>query len=112
VVQCPAQCSDKVGSIWGTGIYTDDSSICRAGLHSGTIKNDGGKALVIRKPPLEYYVASEKTGIFSLEMKNSASSSFCINSFKIEGVTVPSSTHEKMALEWDKAKFAQGYIKN
>jgi len=101
VVQCPAQCSDKVGSIWGTGIYTDDSSICRAGLHSGTIKNDGGKALVIRKPPLEYYVASEKTGIFSLEMKNSASSSFC--------VTVPSSTHEKMALEWDKAKFAQGH---
>jgi hypothetical protein len=30
------------GSVWGTDVYTDDSSLCRAALHAGVIGRDGG----------------------------------------------------------------------
>jgi hypothetical protein len=30
------------GNVWGTDIYTDDSSICEAAVHAGVIKRAGG----------------------------------------------------------------------
>ena len=41
-VEC--QANGTADTVWGTGIYTDDSSICTAAVHSGLITfNDGGK---------------------------------------------------------------------
>ena len=45
VATCPAGCAD-VGSVWGTDVYTDDSSLCRALLHAGVVGREGGRALV------------------------------------------------------------------
>jgi len=42
VGHCPDGCIDKEGQIWGTGIYTRDSSICRAAIHAGVIDDSGG----------------------------------------------------------------------
>lgn len=41
LVACPANCPNR-GRLWGSDIYTDDSQICLAALHSGVIGASGG----------------------------------------------------------------------
>lgn len=43
-VTCPAGCADAI--VWGSGPYTDDSSICVAAIHAGTITSAGGSFTV------------------------------------------------------------------
>lgn len=40
VVRCPSGCNDE--SIWGSGPYNDDSSVCASAIHAGAIPSDGG----------------------------------------------------------------------
>lgn len=44
--RCPAD--GDVGSVWGTGVYTDDSSICTAAAHAGRITVQGGGTVTIQ----------------------------------------------------------------
>lgn len=39
---CPALGLASFGRVWGTEVYTTDSSICTAAVHSGAITSDGG----------------------------------------------------------------------
>ena len=39
------------GTVWGTDIYTDDSSIGRAAMHAGLVKNGETKTLIIQMLP-------------------------------------------------------------
>lgn len=59
---CPADCT---GSLWGTGVYTDDSSICVAAVHAGAIPASGGDVTFVIEDGLEEYPASEQNGITS-----------------------------------------------
>ena len=61
-VACPAGCE---GSIYGTGVYTADSSICRAGVHSGVIPESGGVVTVTLEPGRPAYRGSEQNGVKS-----------------------------------------------
>jgi hypothetical protein len=62
-VSCPANC-DK-GSIYGTGVYTADTSICRAGIHAGAIPVEGGTLTAVLQPGRLAYRGSEQNGIKS-----------------------------------------------
>lgn len=62
-VQCPAGCDKQGGRVWGTGIYTDDSSICLAAIHDGKIVSSGGKVIVEKKPGQSSYVGSTNNGV-------------------------------------------------
>jgi hypothetical protein len=62
-VSCPASC-DK-GSVYGTGTYTADTSICRAGIHAGAIPAEGGTVTVVLQPGRPAYRGSEQNGIKS-----------------------------------------------
>jgi len=42
LVYCPKDCQHSNGSVYGSGIYSDKSSICLAALHQGVITNLGG----------------------------------------------------------------------
>lgn len=53
----------KPGSVWGTGTYTDDSSICKAALHAGVIPKAGGNVRVQIKPGLASYSGSTANGV-------------------------------------------------
>jgi hypothetical protein len=53
------------GSVWGSGPYTADSSICRAAVHAGMIGPDGGVVLVVRTEGLPSYTASEYNGVMT-----------------------------------------------
>jgi hypothetical protein len=53
------------GAVWGTDVYTDDSSLCRAALHAGVIPPQGGSITVIRSEGRALYVGSPRNGVTS-----------------------------------------------
>jgi hypothetical protein len=63
IVACPADCTQS--TVWGTGIYTDDSSICTAAIHAGALGEEGGKVEVTILEGQDSYSASEENGILS-----------------------------------------------
>ena len=63
---CPP--GGAVGSVWGTNIYTDDSSICSAAVHSGLITTKNGGQVTIRiRPGEELYDGEARNGVKSEE---------------------------------------------
>ncbi len=62
--ECPP--SGIPGAIWGTEIYTDDSSVCTAAVHDGKIDLDTGGTVTIEiQPGWSSYKASDQNGISS-----------------------------------------------
>ena len=57
---CPASTS---GSVYGTGIYTTDSNLCRAALHAGAITAAGGAIKAKRAPGCAKYVGTAANGV-------------------------------------------------
>lgn len=54
------------GRIWGTDVYTDDSSVCTAAVHAGLISPQGGGTVTIEiRPGLSSYQASTRNGVTS-----------------------------------------------
>jgi predicted nucleic acid-binding Zn ribbon protein len=51
------------GSVWGTGIYTTDSRVCRAAVHAGMIPATGGVVNVVPAPGQNAYAGSAANGI-------------------------------------------------
>jgi hypothetical protein len=66
VVRCPAGCAADSGSVWGTDLYTSDSSVCVAAIHSGALTaSEGGLLLVTMSEGLESYTGSTANGVDS-----------------------------------------------
>ena len=64
--KCPADCDPA--NVWGTGWYTEDSSVCSAAIHSGAIKaSKGGKVKVQAKKGLKKYKGTKANGITSAD---------------------------------------------
>lgn len=54
--------------VWGTDVYTDDSSVCTAGVHVGVITlEEGGTVTIEIRPGQDSYVASERNGVTTLD---------------------------------------------
>ena len=51
------------GSVWGSNPYTDDSDICRAGLHAGVIGSRGGILTFRMVGPRQSYSSSTRNGV-------------------------------------------------
>ncbi|CAB1418986.1 unnamed protein product [Pleuronectes platessa] len=82
---CPANCMNKKGKVWGTLFYDVQSSICRAAIHFGVIDNNGGLVDVTRMDKLPFFVRATKNGIESLS-KYKPSNAFVVA--KVEEMTV------------------------
>jgi hypothetical protein len=62
---CPA--NGTVGTVWGTGVYTDDSSVCTAAVHAGRITlARGGSVTIQMRDGQSSYTGSTRNGITSL----------------------------------------------
>ena len=62
--RCPS--GGRVGTVYGTDVYTDDSSICSAAVHAGLITaRDGGKVIIRIRPGEDSYVATDRNGVRS-----------------------------------------------
>lgn len=86
LVECPAGCveSGDMATIWGTDIYTADSGVCTAAVHSGAISDvDGGLVLATWMPGQESYPATEQNGVLSSEW-GGWDSSFSVEAFDLE----------------------------
>lgn len=60
-VVCPVNCT--TGSVWGTDLYTTDSSICVAAVHAGVVKEKGGPVRVMLAPGQGAYSGSFRNGV-------------------------------------------------
>nr|XP_045015822.1 cysteine-rich secretory protein LCCL domain-containing 2 isoform X1 [Jaculus jaculus] len=68
-VHCPAYCRDEPSywaPVFGTNIYADTSSICKAAVHAGVISNEiGGYVDVMPVDKKKTYVGSLRNGVQS-----------------------------------------------
>ena len=62
---CPAVEDLDAHMVWGTGIYTDHSSICAAAVHAGVIGADGGEVVIQEVDGLENYDGTVRNGVTS-----------------------------------------------
>ena len=62
--QCSAQ-STIEGTVWGSDVYTDDSTLCRAALHAGGVSPQGGPITVMRSNGRPLYIGSTRGGVRS-----------------------------------------------
>ena len=62
--RCSAQATAS-GAVYGSDIYTDDSSVCRAALHAGVISPAGGTVTVISAPGRAFYDGVPRNGVSS-----------------------------------------------
>jgi len=63
-IKCPS--GGKESSVWGTDIYTLDSSICNAAVHAGKLASESGGSVTIELRPGESsYKGSTRNGIKS-----------------------------------------------
>ncbi len=53
------------GTVWGSGIYTSDSAICRAARHAGMVGPAGGAVTVLPRPGQPQYFGSQANGVAS-----------------------------------------------
>lgn len=64
MVSCPPGCAEQ-GGLWGTDVYTGDSGICRAAIHSGLISPNGGPVIVVLDVGRPAYRGTVRYGIRS-----------------------------------------------
>jgi hypothetical protein len=66
-LECPAGGTLNGGALWGTNVYTKDSTICVAAVHSGLLTAERGGVVVLQRVPggLKEYEGSEHNGIAS-----------------------------------------------
>lgn len=61
-VSCPA--NGTANTVWGTDIYSDDSSICTAALHSGRVTLQAGGVVTIQiAPGAPSYTPTSRNGV-------------------------------------------------
>ncbi|XP_051880460.1 vitrin isoform X2 [Pristis pectinata] len=90
VAQCPPGCLGTKQAVWGTDVYASVSSVCVAAIHSGVIKNGGGKILVRKVPNSSSYKGTFSNGVRSLSLPRWRES-FVVSAPKLQkGVTYPS----------------------
>uniref|UniRef100_A0A4W3JDE4 Cysteine rich secretory protein LCCL domain containing 2 n=1 Tax=Callorhinchus milii TaxID=7868 RepID=A0A4W3JDE4_CALMI len=64
---CPVYCKSSKAKVIGTLYYEVQSSICRAAIHYGIIRNEeGGLVDITRKGKIPFFVKSAKYGIQSI----------------------------------------------
>ncbi len=63
--------SGRVHTVWGSSIYTDDSSICSAAVHAGYITATGGGTVTLEiQSGQSAYQSSRRNGVISASWRN------------------------------------------
>lgn len=65
VYNCPA--NGSFATVWGSTVYTDDSSVCTAGVHAGVIsRQNGGRVVIEMRAGGQSYQGSSQNGVTTL----------------------------------------------
>lgn len=65
-LSCPGS-GELQHTIWGTDIYTEDSSICVAAVHAGIITTSGGAVIIEISSGRRSYAGTKRNGVVSEE---------------------------------------------
>ncbi|MEL6831317.1 MAG: LCCL domain-containing protein [Pseudomonadota bacterium] len=57
----------NAGTVWGTNVYTSDSSICKAAVHAGAISKSGGRINIAMASGRSSYSATTRYGVASVK---------------------------------------------
>jgi len=81
---CPSGCgAETTASVYGTDIYTDNSSVCRAAIHAGIIKDNEENIVEVHvEPGKDLYQGSDRFNILSLDFSEKWSRSFSIKKYE------------------------------
>lgn len=63
VIVCPPRGTSPATTVWGTDVYTNDSSICLAAVHAGALTVVGGTTTIEMLPGLPAYTGSTRRGV-------------------------------------------------
>jgi hypothetical protein len=82
-VNCPSDCAKiKSAKVFGSDIYTDNSSICRAAVHAGAKKDDEESVVEIQfQPGRDKYLGVDRYNIASLDYADKWNRSFSIKKY-------------------------------
>jgi hypothetical protein len=81
LISCPKDCNQQKGNIHGIGIYSSDSNICQAAIHSGVLSNEKGGTFALTKIwGQKYYGGMTRNGLESTEFSDKMPFSFTISS--------------------------------
>lgn len=76
---CPPNPSqNNLGAVWGTDIYSDDSAVCVAAVHSGAISFSGGSVTIEIRGGQDSYQGSTQNGVQTLDWTTAWDGSFVI----------------------------------
>jgi hypothetical protein len=64
-LECSCPAGQTAGSVWGSGRYTFDSSVCGAARHAGAIGPSGGDVLVFTAGSCQSFEGSSRNGVTS-----------------------------------------------
>ncbi|KAJ7407521.1 Cysteine-rich secretory protein LCCL domain-containing 1 [Willisornis vidua] len=104
-VYCPHNCmqaNPHYARVIGTRIYSDISSICRAAVHAGVVRSQGGYVDVMPVEKRKVYVASFQNGIYS------ESAIYICWKFLCKGAEVDPGDHNNKVKAWWEEK--GGYL--
>lgn len=80
---CPRNCSVSKSAVYGSNIYTDNSSICKAAVHAGAIKDsDGGIVELGVQPGRTNYKGSNKHNVETLDYLEKWDRSFTVSKYQ------------------------------
>lgn len=76
VLFCPPRGTPE--PVWGTDVYTADSSVCTAAIHAGLLDSAkiGGRVMIEVRPDISQYVGSTRNGVTSGDWMDVWPSSF------------------------------------
>ena len=81
IVSCPENCASALNQVAGDAVYWDESSICRAAIHSG--RGDGGITRVTRQNGQRRYIGGTRNGIVSIQLDLGSNASLWLGSFTV-----------------------------
>ena len=67
IINCPSYCDKTSYSVYGTGIYSIESSMCRAAIHSGVLTQEGGDVVIVKTYGQNKYYGTTMRGIVSID---------------------------------------------
>jgi hypothetical protein len=104
VYTCPSY--GAASNVWGTDVYTDDSSVCTAAVHAGQLTLAGGGTVTIEiRPGQDSYAGTTRNGITSLSYGS------WVGSFVIVSVTASPPGIGTGGSTWDaKASDFRAYV--
>jgi len=79
LVTCPGFCDSQPGSVWGIGVYSSDSHVCKAAIHSGVIGVTGGLFAYVKTYNQKSYQGDEHADVITDDSHKVWNQSFSIS---------------------------------